>query len=129
MDNEDVTIASTSPPLSKPVTNGLNADCKAVTALDAIANNCEQNVNEDTQTNVSSQTSSQIKIESDHDSNPDASRLLNNATPTTIKSTKSSSSSRRNSQENSSSSVSGIDLCSAFGHLAQNSRIKQCPQF
>ena len=59
--DQDVTSASTlpQPPLSKPVTNGLDDDGpkeEAEAATAAITNN--ENTNDDTQTNVSSQASS-----------------------------------------------------------------------
>ena len=73
MENDEVIPASTSPALSKPLTNGLNPLIEAPTPA-ITTNNVEQNEIHDTQTNTTtSQPSSQIKTE--HDSG-----LLNNAT-------------------------------------------------
>ena len=84
----EVTTASTLPPMSKPVTNGLNVSspCEmktqevAPTPKDAITtvNNSEhKNENDDTQSNITSQTTSQqIKSQQESDN-----QLLNNATP------------------------------------------------
>ena len=88
MESDEVTTASTLPPMSKPVTNGLNVSSpcemktkeEAPTPKDAITtvNNSEhKNENDDTQSNVTSQTTSQqIKSEQESDN-----QLLNNATP------------------------------------------------
>ena len=88
MESDEVTTASTLPPMSKPVTNGLNVSSpcemktqeEAPTPKDAITtvNNSEhKNENDDTQSNVTSQTTSQqIKSEEESDN-----QLLNNATP------------------------------------------------
>jgi len=89
MESDEVTTASNLPPLSKPVTNGLNASSpcemkmheEASTRKDAITtvNNSEhKNENDDTQSNVTSQTTSSQKIKSEQDS---VDQLLNNATP------------------------------------------------
>ena len=88
MESDEVTTASTLPPMSKPVTNGLNVSSpcemktqeEAPTPKDAITtvNNSEhKNENDDTQSNVTSQmTSHQIKSKEESDN-----QLLNNATP------------------------------------------------
>ena len=89
MESDEVTTASNLPPMSKPVTNGLNtsSSCEmktheeAPTPTDAITtvNNSEhKNENDDTQSNVTSQTTSSQQIKSEQDS---ADQLLNNATP------------------------------------------------